>query len=130
MAGKKLKRLEYPADQIRNKCCARDHDEATRRKISTKKAKISALKEALAASDERLAVIEAKCKALMKNFREEQKHADTLARKEIEWDSHKRQKTLKCFFKPVMERATTSTTTAHVDAAQDDLFFKSTLEKK
>ena len=72
MAGKKPERLEYPADQIRNKCWSRDHGEATWRKISTKKAKISALEEALAARDERLAVIEAKCKALVKNFREEQ----------------------------------------------------------
>ena len=36
-AGKNPERLEYPPDQIRNKCWAGDHDQATRRKISTKK---------------------------------------------------------------------------------------------
>ena len=36
---------------------------------------------------------------------------------EIERDSHKRQKTLKNFFKPVVDRATTSSATSHVDTS-------------
>jgi len=89
-------------------------DVATRRPPS-QKVKVSALEAAIAERDVKLEVIEGKLKALMKKFKEEQKRADVLAKKEVERDNHKRQRTLSSFWKPVVERATTSSTTAHVD---------------
>ena len=114
-AGKPAVRLEYAQDHIRDQ--RYDSTQIIRKPKSTK-VKVSALEAAIADREAKLSIIEAKLKALMKDFRDEQKRADALAKKEIDRDSHKRQNTLKNFFKPVVDRATTSSATAHVDTSR------------
>ena len=94
-AGMKPVRLKYPEGHVR------DHrwkiDIATRRELSTKKVKISALEE----------IIQAKFRALTADFRKEQRRADfkLLAKKEIARDNHNHQRVIRSLFKPVVEQA-------------------------
>ena len=112
--GPVLLEAEYPYAEPHIRDNRVSTDVAARRPPS-QKVKVSALEAAIAERDVKLEVIEGKLKALMKKFKEEQKRADMLAKKEIDRDNHKRQRTLSSFWKPVVERATTSSATAHVD---------------
>ena len=103
---------EYPYAERHVRDNRASADVATRRPPS-QKVKVSALQAAIAERNVKLEVIEGKLKALMRKFKDEQKRADVLAKKEVERDSHKRQQTLHSLWKPVVERATTSTTTTH-----------------
>lgn len=107
---------EYPYAERHVRDNRASADVATRRPPS-QKVKVSALQAAIAERNVKLEVIEGKLKALMRKFKDEQKRADVLAKKEVERDSHKRQQTLHSLWKPVVERATTSTTTTHLDTS-------------
>jgi uncharacterized coiled-coil protein SlyX len=107
---------EYPYAERHVRDNRASADVATRRPPS-QKVKVSALQAAIAERNVKLEVIEGKLKALMRKFKDEQKRADVLAKKEVERDSHKRQQTLHSLWKLVVERATTSTTTTHLDTS-------------
>ena len=107
-------RLEYPLDQIRDRRV--NFDLAMDREKAPKKPKVSVLLAELAERSSRLALVEDKVKQLVKELTAETRRADNLAREKIARDAPKRQKTLTHFFRPAVDRATTSTATSTIDA--------------
>ena len=107
-------RLEYPQEQIRDYRVS--SEVAMDREKAPKKPKVSVLLAELAERSSRLALVEDKVKQLVKELTAETRRADNLAREKIARDAPKRQKTLTHFFRPAVDRATTSTATSTIDA--------------